>query len=70
MNNRRINSVTPESAARHAAEGLGPVCDTFVEQPEPSAYWCGSCHWNRDIHGDETSIRNIAAAIAAAGGVR
>lgn len=58
---------TVEQAAEHAARNVPdnprPLCRDFTEQPEPSAFWCGTCHWNRPMHDDEVARTAIAAEL-------
>lgn len=50
-------------AARNVPRNPQPLCRDFVEQPEPSAFWCGRCSWNRPMHDDETARAAIAAEL-------
>lgn len=52
---------SPEAAAyRNVPHNPHPLCRDFVEQPEPSAFWCGRCHWNRPMHDNEAERTAIA----------
>ncbi|ONK09485.1 hypothetical protein [Streptomyces sp. MP131-18] len=62
-----------EAAARNVPNNPRPLCTSFVEQPEPSAFWCGRCHWNRPMHDSDVERAAIAAELerlTAAGGAR
>jgi len=50
-----------EAAARNVPRNRRPLCRDFQQQPEPSAFWCAACHWNKPMHDDEI----VRAAIAA-----
>jgi hypothetical protein len=52
-----------EAAARNVPNNPHPLCRDFVEQPEPSAFWCGRCHWNRPMHDDEIAREAISKAL-------
>jgi hypothetical protein len=52
-----------ESAARNVPNNPNPLCRDFQAQPEPSAFWCGNCHWNRPMHDDEIAREAIAEAL-------
>jgi hypothetical protein len=52
-----------EAAARNVPNNPHPLCRDFVEQPEPSEFWCGRCHWNRPMHDDEIEREAIAAEL-------
>lgn len=39
------------------------LCRDFVERPAPSAFWCGTCHWNRPLHDDEAFRAAVAAEL-------
>lgn len=52
-----------EAAARNVPQNPNELCRDFQEQPEPSAFWCGNCHWNRPMHDDEIEREAIAAAL-------
>lgn len=56
-------AVAAEHAARNVPDNPRPLCRDFVEQPEPSAFWCGTCHWNRPMHSDEVARAAIAAEL-------
>jgi hypothetical protein len=53
-----------KDAARYVPQNPRPLCRDFVEQPEPSAFWCGGCHWNRPMHDDEVARSAIARELA------
>jgi hypothetical protein len=62
-----------EAAARNVPHNPRPLCTSFVEQPEPSAFWCGRCHWNRPMHSsplDRAAISTELQRLTAAGGAR
>jgi hypothetical protein len=42
-----------EAAARNVPQNPNPLCRDFQAQPEPAAFWCANCHWNRPLHDDE-----------------
>lgn len=64
-------TLTPEArAARNVPANPHPICRDFVVQPEPSAFWCGFCHWNRPLHDDETYRTAVAAELARIGDAR
>ena len=52
-----------EDAARNVPNNPHPLCRDFVEQPEPSAFWCANCHWNEPMHDDEIERQAIAEAL-------
>lgn len=52
-----------EAAARNVPRNPNPLCRDFQPQPEPSAFWCGNCHWNRPMHDDEIVREAIAYAL-------
>jgi hypothetical protein len=58
---RRTRAV--EAAARNVPQNPNELCRDFQEQPEPSAFWCGNCHWNRPMHDDEIAREAITAAL-------
>ena len=65
MTSRFALTLTPEArAARNVPHNPQPLCRDFVEQPEPSAFWCGRCSWNRPMHDDDVARTAIADALA------
>jgi len=64
MTRYRILDDSPEaSAARTVPQNPQPLCRDFVEQPEPFAFWCGRCLWNRPLHASEECRAAIAAEL-------
>ncbi len=60
----RISDDSPEARAeRNVPRNPRPLCRDFVEQPRPSAFWCGRCHWSRPLHDNETARAAIAAEL-------
>lgn len=55
---------SPEARAFHDVPAHPqPVCRDFADQPEPSAFWCGSCGWNRPLHDDEPFRAAVASEL-------
>lgn len=52
-----------EQAARNVPRNPRPLCRDFQEQPEPSAFWCATCGWNKPMHADEVERAAIAAEL-------
>jgi hypothetical protein len=51
------------SAARWVPTNPRPLCRDFQKKPDPAAYWCASCGWNEDMHGNEVRRTAIAKAL-------
>jgi hypothetical protein len=57
--------LSPEAHAfRQVPDNPNPLCRDFVAQLDPSAFWCGYCHWNRPMHDDERARTAIANELA------
>jgi len=52
-----------EAASRNVPRNPNPLCRDFQQQPEPSAFWCANCHWNKPMHSDEIAREAIAEAL-------
>ena len=55
---------TAESAARHVAAHPVLLCQDFTPQPEPAAFWCATCRWNKVLHADDMARKAIGEALA------
>lgn len=56
---------SPEArASRNVPRNPNPLCRAFTPQPEPAAFWCATCHWNRPMHDDEHARSVIANELA------
>lgn len=51
------------SAARWVPNNPRPLCRDFQKKPDPAAYWCATCGWNEDMHGNEVRRTAIAKAL-------
>ncbi|HEY9372847.1 hypothetical protein [Streptomyces sp.] len=61
LDERRVKAA--EAAARNVPRNPNPLCRDFQQQPEPSAFWCANCHWNKPMHDDEVVRAAIAEAL-------
>jgi hypothetical protein len=61
----RRTDFSPEAcAARNVPHNPNPLCRDFQAQPEPAAFWCATCHWNRPMHDNEHQRTAIANELA------
>jgi hypothetical protein len=51
---------TAHSVANHPV----PLCRDFQPKPDPAAFWCITCGWNKPLHDDEAKRQAIAAELA------
>ncbi|MFJ1667427.1 hypothetical protein ACIOK4_13765 [Streptomyces bottropensis] len=60
----RATDTGPEaSAARNVPQNPNPLCRDFQPKPEPAAFWCVACGWNKPMHDDEARRSAIAEAL-------
>lgn len=60
----RVTDTGPEaSAARNVPQNPNPLCRDFQPKPEPAAFWCATCGWNKPMHDDEARRSAIAEAL-------
>ncbi|MBD9700715.1 hypothetical protein IHE56_01125 [Streptomyces sp. ID01-12c] len=60
----RVTDTSPEaSAARNVPNNPRPLCRDFQPKPEPAAFWCVTCGWNKPMHDDEARRTAIAKAL-------
>lgn len=61
IDERRVRAAAV--AARNVPDNPRPLCRDFQPLPEPSEFWCATCHWNEPMHDDEIKREAIAEAL-------